>query len=187
MARLEPNQGIGIEQDQRRSLALLLKRNPSGFHSHCHMPLATAGSTISMTGLRRVFFDIVWRSGCTRNRTPRRSMTTDSPRSAASSRRENRCFAVAVVNRFMADTILFSGALAKHACGDGVCSVHLNVPTPRPRRLSGASVRFAGPPPSYYFNPPPFSFSVGVRKLMAHSVANIRCLWVNSITKIDES
>jgi hypothetical protein len=68
---------------------------------------------ISMIGLCRVFFDVVWRSGCTRNRTPRRSMITDSPRSAASRRRENRCFAVAVVNRFMVDTIQFSGALAK--------------------------------------------------------------------------
>ena len=68
---------------------------------------------ISMIGLRRVFFDVVWRSGCTRNRTPRRSMITDSPRSAASRRRENRCFAVAVVNRFMVDTIQFSGAFSK--------------------------------------------------------------------------
>jgi hypothetical protein len=38
---------------------------------------------------------------------------TDSPRSAASRRSENRCFAVAVVNRFMVDTIHFPGALAK--------------------------------------------------------------------------
>ena len=113
MAGFEPNEGVGIEQDQRCSRMFLLKRNSSGFHSHCQTPLATAGSMISMIGLRRVFFDVAWRSGCTRNRTPRRSMITDSPRSAASRRRENRCFAVAVVNRFMVDTIQFPGALAK--------------------------------------------------------------------------
>ena len=56
--------------------------------------------------------------------------------------RENRCFAVAVVNRFMADTIQFFGALAKHSCGDDVCSVLLNVPTLRSPRLTGESVRF---------------------------------------------
>jgi hypothetical protein len=119
MVGLEPEQGVGIEQDQRRTLEFLLKRNPSALQLHCHTPLATAGSTISMIGLRRVIFVAAWRSGCTRNRTPRRSMTTDSPRSAASRRRENRCFAVAAVNRFMIAIIQFSGALEKHASRDG--------------------------------------------------------------------
>ena len=107
------DQGVGIEKDQRRSLRFLLKRNPSARHCHCQTPLATAGSTISMIGLRRLFFVAAWGSGCTRNRTPRRSMITASPRSAASRRRENRCFAVAVVNRFISHTIQFSNALAK--------------------------------------------------------------------------
>ena len=119
MARLEPDQGVSIEQNQRRSLRFLLKRNPSALHCHCQTPLATAGSMISMIGLRRVFFVAAWRSGCTRNRTPRRSMITDSPRSAASRRIENCCFAVAVVNRFIGHTIQFSSTLAKRILGGG--------------------------------------------------------------------
>lgn len=113
MIGLKPDKCVGIEQDQRCSLKFLLKRNPSALQCHCQTPLATAGSTISMIGLRRIFFGVDWRSGCTRNRTPRRSIITDSPRSAASRSRENFFLAVTVVKRFMADTIQLSDILAK--------------------------------------------------------------------------
>ena len=89
IAAVQPDQRVGIKQDQRPGR--FVKARPDDRQLQVHVPSATAGSTMSRrTGRRR---RRVWRSepsALSANRTPRRSMTTCSPRSAASSTAERR-------------------------------------------------------------------------------------------------
>ena len=64
MAPLQPQKCIGIEQDQRRPRLVAAKQTPSGSHSHFHSPATTAGSTISITGVRGVLFGVACLSVC---------------------------------------------------------------------------------------------------------------------------
>lgn len=140
MTSLQPAECISVKENQRRSRFAATKRKPSGSQSHLQRPVTIAGSTNSISGARRE--GDLSASCCSariRKRTPRRSMMTDSPRSAVSRRSENCCLALAAVKRFTLYNVQFLQSPRKPFHSSRVGNDKgARRPTPRPQT--------AGPP-----------------------------------------
>lgn len=135
---------MGIEEDHLAP-GRGTKARPSAPSSQLHCPDSTAGSTHSMSErCRRRPFD--GRRDTSSNRTPRRSITTFSPRSAASRRSENRWRAAAADRRKIDDEGGFICTMydrdACHTTGHRITTTAAMSATGSVRRARGATGRF---------------------------------------------